>query len=482
MQERFAQHWIHGEWTGDRNGPARENRNPANGEPLGYVADADVDEVQAAIDSAHSAFYGSGWRRQPRLRATVLLRFARNVERNRDALAELLTLENGKPLAASRAEVAACVSELEFYAGTARTLSGRVIEADARLQSLVYREPAGVAALIIPWNAPGILLVRSLAPAMAAGCTVVIKGAHQTALFTSALMRCLADVPELPAGAVNLFSESGNEGARLLVQSTAVDVLAYTGSTAVGRQIMVDAAPTLKRLCLELGGKAPCVVFGDVDVTRTACALAAAGTILAGQQCTAASRIVAHRSIAEPLRDALADALRRIVVGSGLDPRSEMGPLIDQRNCERVLRLCELAGQGGDVILPVRQGEGALQSGSFLLPGLVAVQNLDAPGADVEVFGPMLNLEVFDEEEEAVSRANHHRYGLAASVWSGDPLRGMRVARQIRSGTVWLNTHNVLMPEVETGGVRNSGFGRQHGLEGLDLFLDTRHLCSEATA
>ncbi|WP_028604809.1 aldehyde dehydrogenase family protein [Ottowia thiooxydans] len=480
--ETLGRQWIGGEWLEHGNDAVFASFNPANGNILGHAADADVRQVEAAIDAARQAFDTTTWSSSPRLRAQVLLRFAANVAARADGLARLLTAENGKPLAVARAEIRNCISELEYYAGLTRQIAGRSLQTSPGVHSLLQREASGVAAVITPWNAPAILLVRSLAPALAAGCTIVVKGARQTALVHTAMMECLAAVDELPHGVVNSFSESGHAGAQTLVRSPSVDVLAYTGSTAVGRQIMADGAQTLKRLCLELGGKAPCIVFGDVDVRATATAVARAATALAGQLCTAASRVLVDVRIADAFRDALTESLDSIVVGDGFDPATQMGPLIDQASCERMERLCDEASRHGEVLLPVRRLPGQDERGAFLRPGLVAVQDLSAPGAGEEVFGPLLNFETFTDAQDAIHRANFHPFGLAASVWSRDVGRAQAVAQRVRAGTVWINTHNIVLPEVEMGGLRDSGFGLQHGVDGLDLFLQTRHIYREDVA
>lgn len=477
-----GRHWIGGEWLGSGRDPVFPSFNPANGKILGHAADAAPSWVQAAIESAREAFDKTAWSRSPRVRASALLRFAANVSARADSLAQLLTAENGKPLAAARMEIANCVSELEYYAGLTRQIAGRSLETAPGMHSTILREAAGVAAIITPWNAPGILLVRSLAPALAAGCTVVIKCAKQTALFHSALMECLSGIETIPRGVINSFAESGHAGAQALVRSPLVDVLSYTGSTAVGRQIMVDGASTLKRLCLELGGKAPCIVCDDVDIVATAAAVARAATILAGQQCTAAARVLVDDKIAGAFRDALITSLHSIVVGDGFDPATQMGPLIDVASCERIERLCQEASSHGEVLLPARRMRDLGEHGAFLRPGLVAVQDLQAPGAGEEVFGPLLNLETFADPEEAIHRAHFHPFGLAASVWSRDVGRAQAIAHRVRAGTVWINAHNVVLPEVEIGGLRDSGYGRQHGVEGLELFLQTRHIYREDRA
>ena len=459
---------INGRWL-----PARSHGtciNPATGAAIGTYADGGEAEAHAAISAARAAFEATGWAQSPRLRQQVMLKWADELERRAEELARLLTLENGKVLGQSRGEVGGAISEVRYYAGLARHMPGHVLEVEPGVFSTMLKEPAGVAGLIIPWNAPVVLLIRALTPALAAGCTVVIKPAPQTALITAAVIAALHDVPGLPPGVVNLVSESGHAVAQALVTSPEVDVLSFTGSNATGARIMAAAAPTMKKLSLELGGKSACLVFDDVDVERVAPQLAAAATIISGQQCTAARRVLVHAARYEAMKGAL-------VVAPGDQVGAHVGPLIDLASCERVDALTQRAMDEADEVL-LRGGRlaGAPAGSSFLTPTLVAHQDSRAFFVQEEIFGPLLVLERFEDEKEAVQRANHSEYGLSASVWTHDGARSLRVARALRNGTVWINDHNKLFAEAETGGYRRSGIGRLHGFDALIDFTEIKHI------
>jgi len=480
MKDATALHWISSDWVGSADSAEAETTNPAIGVPVQRFAAGGRPEAEAAIAAARQAFDRGEWAESPRLRAAVLLAFADRIEACKRALAQILTEENGKVLNHAELEITAVASELRYYAGLARNIAGKVLEIAPRTLSVLHREAAGVAAHIVPWNAPGILLVRSLGPAMAAGCTNVIKPAPQVAGFHTAIMRCLADIEAMPAGVVNSVMETGSVIGKILVESPDVEVVSFTGSTAVGQRIMAAAAGTLKRLVLELGGKAPCVVFDDVSVDTVAPALAAAATVISGQQCTAAARVLVQRNIYEDLRNALAKRFREMVVGPGTDPASEMGPLIDRASRDRVAAVVDRAAAEGRIIVQGEIPGGSLAAGAFIRPSLTALEDLSSPLVCDEIFGPVLNIEPFDDEADAIRRANAVRYGLAASVWTRDHDRAQHVARALRAGTVWINAHNRLFPEAETGGYRASGVGRMHGVEGLDPFLETKHVYHEA--
>ncbi|MCS5688243.1 MAG: aldehyde dehydrogenase family protein [Acidimicrobiales bacterium] len=477
-----ADSWIDGEWRASKSGSYAESVNPAAGRPLEYFADANRDDAKVAISTARRSFEASTWAQSPRLRAKTILDFADRLDARAPEIRELLTLEHGKPILQSRMEVALSAAELRFYAGLARNVFGRVMEIEPDNYSMLTSEPMGVAGIIVPWNAPIILLIRSLAPAMAAGCTSVVKAAPQTALANAAVFAALSEVDDLPAGVVNMFAETGNEGAKELVSSTDVDVISYTGSTEVGKQIMRAGADNMKRMNLELGGSAPCLIFPDADLEKAVPSLIFAGLFISGQQCVAASRLVVHESILEEFTERFASALKNVVVGPGIEPATQMGPMIDAPSRDRILGLIADASSDVDWIVKGGAPGGKLSDGYFVTPSLARIENKDEALANCEIFGPILTIQSFADDDEALAIANRTSYGLAASVWTGDLCRGQHLARRIESGTVWLNKHGQLHAEIETGGYKESGLGRLHGVEGLYEFLQTKHISWETNS
>ncbi|HTH96580.1 MAG TPA: aldehyde dehydrogenase family protein [Stellaceae bacterium] len=469
-----ADHWIDGTFI-DK-GALADSVAPSNGSHVGRVVTGGRAEALAAVEAAKRAFYKGDWSQNMRLRAHVMLEAANRIEARKDELALLLAIETGKTIKAARFEVFATVSELRYYAGLVRGLTGRMIEIEPGTYSLLSREPAGVAGIIVPWNAPGILLIRSLAPALAAGCTTVIKPALASSLFNDLIMRCLAETPGLPKGVINSFNEAGSEGGEVLTTSPDVDVLSFTGSSAIGKKIMAAAAGTLKRLNLELGGKASAIVLEDADLETTAKGLAAGNMIQAGQQCTAINRVLVHESRYDALLPLLASALQAMKLGPVEDEATEVGPLINKPSRDRVKAVVDEAVGMGKARMVGGIPGGELAAGAYLEPSLLAVEDVNSSFVQEEFFGPVLNIERFSTDQEAVEKANATRYGLAGSVWTKDMARAHRIARAMRSGSVWINDHNRLGAEVETGGFRESGFGRLHGVEGLGEFLSTKHI------
>jgi acyl-CoA reductase-like NAD-dependent aldehyde dehydrogenase len=482
MSTLNALNYIDGEWQGAAGGATGRSVNPADGSAIGSYAASGREDARRAIGAARHAFETTRWAHDARLRQMVLLRWADRLEARAD-LADLLTRENGKVIGQSRGEMAAAISEIRYYAGLTRHMPGHFMEVEPGAYSATLREAAGVAGLIIPWNAPIVLLIRSLAPALAAGCTVVIKPAHQTAQISAQVLGELAALENLPRGVLNLVSEQGSEVAQELVASNEVDVISFTGSNETGQRIMAAAAPTMKKLSLELGGKSCCLVFPDTpaDIATVAARIAGAATIISGQQCTAARRVLVHASRYDEMKAALKDALGSIVVAPGDRQGAGMGPLIDAASLRKVAQDIERALDLADeVVLRGARLGGELANGHFLTPTLVAHADTGAFFTQDEIFGPFIVLEKFEDEKEAVARANHTVFGLSASVWTGDGDRAMRLARALRNGTVWINEHNRLFAEAETGGYRRSGIGRLHGYEGLGDFLETKHIFRNA--
>lgn len=471
---KTAGHYIAGTWRDD-GPPVAESTNPADGAVVGRYVPGSRALADEAARVARAAFDDGAWAMSPRLRAQALYEAADRLEAARDEIADLVVAENGKLRAEALGETMGAISEARYYAGLARAIRGTMQEIAPGQMSLFQREPAGVAGIIVPWNAPVTLLMRSLGPALAAGCTAVIKPAAQTPLVHARIMQCLADCPSLPPGVVNSINENGTEVGEAMVASADIDVISFTGSSRTGKKIMAGAAATLKRVGLELGGKAPAVIFADADLDKAVRELTHGSLNMAGQICVAAARFLVHESVARDFEARMVAAYRAVRVGPGADPQSQMGSLIDMASQRRLMGLIEQAGDEGELVLKgAPTGQGA-----FLTPTLFRIADLQSPLVQEELFGPIVALETFADEAEAVARANGTAYGLAASVFTSDVSRAMRVSRAIRAGTVWINSHLRLFAEAETGGYGQSGLGRLHGIEGLYDFLETKHVFLE---
>lgn len=473
----IAKHYIAGEWV---DGPGRTaSFDPANGTIVGEAELGSAALGGQAIDAARAAFETSTWAVDPRLRARVLLEFADRLEKRQNELARLLVRENGKILGQAKHEIAAGVGEARYYAGLARNVFGRTTETGPGKMSLLTREPSGVVAVVVPWNAPVTLFVRSVAPALAAGCSVIVKPAPQTPLVNAEIMKCFDGIEGLPPGVMNSVNENGIEVGQLMATHPEVDVISFTGSSATGKVMMKASADTLKHLSLELGGKAPAVVFEDADLDKASTEIRKSSIVLTGQMCTAVSRVLVHKSIETEMIGRLTEAYQSVKVGNGLEPGIEMGPLIDKANQKRVLGIIERAADEADLVLRGQAlGEG-FETGAFVTPSIFRIDDVQHPLVQEELFGPIVSVETFEDEAEAISKSNATRYGLASSVFTRDLNRGMRMGRKLKFGTVWLNSHNRLLAEAETGGYRESGIGRLHGMEALNDFLETKHVYME---
>ncbi|MEV1045764.1 aldehyde dehydrogenase family protein [Streptomyces sp. NPDC049916] len=467
-----APHYIDGTW---HESTARgQSRNPATNELLGTFADGGAQEARLAVAAARRAFDSTAWSRDRYRRAAALTELADGLERRADELISLLARENGKTSSEAALEVTGAIAKLRYYAALAVTDHGRAAEVRPGVYSMTLREAAGVVGVIVPWNSPVILAVRSFAPALAAGCTVAMKMPAQTGLVNGVLSEVVAQTPSLFPGVVNVFTESGNSGAPEIVAAPEVDVISYTGSTAVGRVIAEQAAPTLKALSLELGGKTPMIVFDDADLDAAVPVLVKAVTTFAGQFCMTGSRVLVQRGAADELRRRLVAAFGAVRTGPGDDPTSEMGAMIDESNARRVEETVAAAAEYATVLV---RGE---RDHALLGPSLIEVVDVSAPIVQREVFGPVATFEVFDSEDDAVARANATEFGLAASVWTRDADRPLRVGRELRCGTVWTNTWAVIHDQFEEGGFKQSGVGRLNGVRGIEEFQETKHLVHAA--
>ncbi|MFF7334983.1 aldehyde dehydrogenase family protein [Streptomyces sp. NPDC008150] len=478
-RERSAQHWIDGEWVGSAR--TRDSVNPATGEVIGTYADADAEVGQRAVDAAHRAFKDGDWRLDPMVRATALSHLADAYAARMDEVIDTLCLENGKLRHEAGFETHFILRALRFAAGLAVQPHGRVTDTQPGLQAMSIRQPVGVAGIVVPWNSPAYLCVRALAPALAAGCTAVVKMPGQAALTAALMSEILGSVPELPKGVVNVVVESGSDVARLLVESPRVPAISFTGSTATGRLIAQAAAPRFKRVGLELGGKTPHLVFADADIEAALATAVASCTVFAGQFCMTGSRVLVQRDIADEFTAALAQRLENVRPGPADDPASQIGPLIDTASVARVDAAVEAAVAAGAKPL-VRGGPSTrpdLAGGAFYHPTLLAVSDSSLPIVQQETFGPVQTVQVFDTEEEAITLANDTEYGLSACVWSRDADRPMRVARQLDAGLVSINSWANLTVEFEEGGFKSSGLGRLGGLASVEDFLEHKQITQD---
>src|SRR5579864_7579453 len=454
----IAKHWIDGEWVGSDT--VSESVNPATGAVLGRWADGGEAEARASIAAARRAFDTSPWSRDPSLRHRALSEMADRFDARAEELGTLVTKENGKKIAEGLFEGTSPGPTLRHNAAQALTDAGISAEVAPGQWFSTYAEPAGVVGIIVPWNAPVALLIRSLAPALSAGNTVAVKMPGQTALVANLVSQIIAEVTSLPQGVVNIFTESGNTGAPYLVSSPDVQVISYTGSTTVGRLVAAGGASTLKRMNLELGGKTPMIVFDDADLDAIVPLLAAGIITFAGEFCMTGSRILVQRGVADEVRARLAGLLEKVRVGNGMDPATEMGPLISKADVTRVDEMVQAALAYAKPI--VRGGpatDGALAAGAFYRPALLEVDDLNTDIVQKEVFGPVATFEVFDAEADAVDRANATEMGLAAGVFTNNINISRRVSRGIQAGTIWTNAWFAMNDGFAEGGYKQSGVG-----------------------
>lgn len=474
--DRKAFNWINGVQIFD--GPLKESIDPATYDVIGHYPDDGLTAAKSAVAAATKAFRETMWAHDHELRARVLEQLAQAFERNRDNLLEILALENGKVKGEAAFELDMIPSKLRYSAATALLEGGRAVTPKPGSISMILRQPMGVAAVIAPWNSPVVLAIRSLAPALAAGCTAVIKLPGQVAQTASVMAEVMAEAADLPNGVINLFFESGPEGSAHLVDSPDVPVVSFTGSTRTGRAIASTGAKYLKRFGMELGGKTPMVIFDDADVDGALPLLEKALTVFSGQFCMTGSRLLVQDAVYDTVRDGIAERLRNVKVGPAADPSSDMGPLIDRGNVERVDRIVEEAITAGAKVVerggPIKVGR--LANGAFFRPALLEVTDNSLAIIQEETFGPVLTIQRFSDEAAAIRLANDNEYGLSASVWTRDVDRSLRVAQALDAGSVWINDWAKVYDNTEEGGFKQSGLGRLNGLAALEDFIEHKHI------
>lgn len=468
--------FIGGEWVDAAERRTFTTYNPATGAAIADVAEAGPTDVDAAVTAARRAFEDPAWRRMDAAdRGTLLWRIADAIEARADELLRLEVIDNGKPIREAKFDLRQAIDAFRYYAGWTTKLEGETIPVRGDVLNYTLREPVGVVGGIIPWNFPLLMAAWKVAPALACGNTMVLKPAEQTPLSALELAAIAADVG-LPPGVLNVVPGYGETAGAALVAHAGVDKVAFTGSTAVGRTIMREAAATLKRVSLELGGKSPNIVLADADLEAAARGAFSAVFYNAGQACTAGSRLLIHESVKDALVDQLVERAATMKPGDPLDPKRRMGPLISEEQLARVLGYI---ATGRDEGARLRVGGERLdyagdQRGYWIAPAVFDHVAPDATIAREEIFGPVLAVLPFSDEEEAVALANQTSYGLAAAVWTRDVKKAHRIARDVQAGTVWINTYHPLDAASPFGGYKQSGFGRELGAYALDLYTQIK--------
>ena len=474
--------FIAGAWHSAGDGRTMPALDPATGTQTAEVAMAGVADVDAAVRAAKAAL--PGWKATvPVERARILWRVAELIEANIDELAELETLDQGKPLFVGRwAEIPGAVNQFRFFAGQAMAIEGNSIEssiayqpAGKQMRSWTVREPVGVVAAIVPWNSPLVLTAMKLAPALAAGCTVVLKPAEDTSLTALRLAELMAEAG-VPAGVLNVVTGLGSETGAALAAHPLVNKVAFTGSTATGRAILDAAKSNFKRVTLELGGKSPAIVLPDADLDLAIPGVANAIFFNSGQVCIAGSRLYVHRSIHDRVVEGVAAYARSLKLGHGLDPDTQLGPVVSARHAERVAGFLDRArGQGATLLTG---GERTGEAGTFITPTVVVDVQPDFEIVREEVFGPVVVAQPFDDVDEVLAASNDSQYGLAASVWTESLSHAHRLSSALEAGTVWINCHAMYDASLPIGGIKASGWGRDSGRQALDSYLEWKTVCA----
>jgi len=464
-----------GDWRPALDGATFDSTNPANSELLGRVANGAAADTKAAIDAAAAAF--PKWSRMTAAqRAVYLRRAADRLDAQREAVARMITLEEGKPLLESRNEMKLVVDSLYWYAEEARRAYGTWIpDPVPNRRLLTMREPVGVCGAIIPWNVPAAMIMRKAAPALAVGCTMVLKPAEQTPI--TALMVAEAFLhADLPPGVFNVVTGDPEPIGKALLDDPRVRKISFTGSTAVGRILLRGAAEHIKRVSMELGGNAPALVFEDCDLDKAVADLALLKFLNAGQACITANRIYVQSSVHDQLAERLAQRAAAFKVGDGTQEGVNMGPLIEESAVTKVAAMVDDARARGAKLITggARLKDGAYAKGTFYAPTVLTDMRTDMRMASEEIFGPVATLYRFDTEEEVIAAANDVPYGLSAYVFTGNMSRAIRVSERLEVGMVGVNDIRIGAAEAPFGGVKQSGMGREGGREGMEEYLETK--------
>jgi len=465
---------INGQQVDAASSDAFEVINPATNETLATVAKAGQEDIDSAVSAAREALTGKWARMGAARRAGMLYKVAQIMRDRSDEIARLEVSNNGKAITQAKAELNQAIEDFEFFAGAATKIMGNTIPMPNNFLNYTVREPVGVCAQIVPWNYPIMMAAWKVAPALAAGCTVILKPASATPL-TALLLGEICLEAGIPAGVVNVLPGPGAEIGAYLAEHPGVEKIAFTGETETGRDIMRRAAGTLKRVTLELGGKSPNIVFDDADIDHAVNGSLFAIYYSAGQSCEARSRLFVHESVYDRFVQQFVDKTQRLKVGDPMDATTNVGSLISPKQVERVDNYVQIGREeGAEVLAGGSKPSNGLDRGNFYLPTVLAGVSNKARVAQEEIFGPVVTIMRFSSEAEAVQLANDVIYGLAGTIWTKDVGRAHRVAGQIKSGVVTINTPYTAFPGLPFGGYKQSGFGRELGLEALDLYTELK--------
>lgn len=482
LPEAFATHqvqpfFVDGVWTQAASGASFSSVNPSTGQVIADVAEAGDVDIDRAVRAARAAFEGPWSRFKPFERQARLLRLAELVDAHFDELAALDSLDMGMPLTRTLNNRRRAVGMLRFYAGMATSLHGDTMQSSIPGNHFTYslREPVGVVGAIIPWNSPLTAMIWKVGPALATGCTIIVKPAEQAPLPALRLAQLIEQI-DLPPGVVNVVSGTGGVAGAALASHPGVDKVAFTGSHLTGQKIVAASAGNLKRLSLELGGKSPNIVFADADLDRAVPGAAMACFANSGQICCAGTRLFVERPIYDEFVSRVAQFGRDLRVGNALAQDTDIGPLVSSQQLERVTGYLDIAALEGAQVVSggARATEGALHSGYFVQPTVLGNVGDRMRIATEEIFGPVICALPFDDIDEVIRRGNQSTFGLAGGVWTRDVNKAHRVAHALRTGTVWVNCYNLLDPTVPFGGYKMSGYGRESGLRHVDEYLNEK--------
>jgi phenylacetaldehyde dehydrogenase len=469
--------FVNGKWEEASSGKTFPSYNPATGEVLAKVAEGDREDIDRAVKAARKAFESGPWSHMtPSERGRLMWRLSDLIEQHLEEFAQLESLDNGKPLSIARvADVPLAVDLFRYMAGWATKIEGDTIPFSPKYFAYTRREPVGVVGQIIPWNFPLLMAAWKLGPALATGCTVVLKPAEQTPLSALLVAELIAEAG-FPDGVVNVVPGYGETAGAALAAHPDVDKIAFTGSTEVGRLIVQAAAGNLKKVSLELGGKSPNIVFDDAEMKSTIPGAASAIFFNHGQCCCAGSRLYVEQSMFDNVVSGVVDQAKKIKLGSGFEPDTSMGPLVSEEQLNRVCSYLESGlSEGAEAVVGGQKRPGA---GYFVEPTVMVKTNPDMKVVREEIFGPVVCAMPFDDLDKVIAEANQSEYGLAAAVWTRDISKAHRVAEKLRAGTVWINCYNVFDAALPFGGYKQSGWGREMGHEVLEMYTEVKTVCA----